>query len=113
MPYKCCVGYCKSNYASADSTDHVKMFSFPKDPIKLQLWLEALPNRIEKPTPYMRICCLHWPTGVATEKPFRSRTEVSNLFTLQQLNSLSDCFTCNGSNCFFFFNSLFSLKGQQ
>ena len=53
MPYKCCVGYCKSNYASVDSTDHVKMFSFTKDPIKLQLWLEALPNRIEKPTPYM------------------------------------------------------------
>ena len=64
MPSTCCVGGCKSNYASEikRTGETVTVFVFPRDENQRELWFNSLPNVVED-TPAKRICVKHWPPG--------------------------------------------------
>lgn len=44
MPNKCSVGFCKTNYAGHPTHP---VYKFPSDERECEIWMNALPNRIE------------------------------------------------------------------
>ena len=67
MPWKCCVGSCRSGYDAVKHSDENatleknSVFAFPKDMENQQKWLKALPNIVSIVTPYIGICRNHLP----------------------------------------------------
>ena len=59
MPDTCCVGGCKSNYATTirETGETVSVFSFPTE--KRKLWIDRLPNIIQY-SDSLRVCAKHW-----------------------------------------------------
>ena len=78
MPFKCCVGNCRSNYSVTVSVDGIKkrqsfrgdisLFSFPKYENERFRWIAALPNKINSDTTNLRIGSLHWPLNFPSHK---------------------------------------------
>ena len=68
MPDTCCVGGCKSNYATTireTAGETVSVFSFPTDPEQRKLWIDRLPNIIQH-SDSLRVCAKHWPKNYET-----------------------------------------------
>ena len=82
MPYKCCVYGCTTNYLTDQSTEKCIMHSFPKDELKRNSWIQALPNKDFVYTESKRICSLHWTSDCEKEIPYRSNKQVSFIKTL-------------------------------
>ena len=67
MPNKCCIYNCKTNYDSQKNKPKISCYSFPKDPIRRQEWIDNIPRHewnsgtVGK---HMVICSLHWPADV-------------------------------------------------
>ena len=61
---KCCVGGCKSNYAT--ESEYVSAHGFPSNEGERQRWLDALPNVVKKVTRDTVVCVKHWPPGYKT-----------------------------------------------
>jgi hypothetical protein len=61
MVYKCCVPNCRGNYTS--DGPKVRCFSFPKDEENRRKWVNAIHRKNFSPTPYTKVCELHFTEG--------------------------------------------------
>ena len=64
MPYKCSAGICRSNYKG--EKEKVKIYPFPSDPESIQMWVNALPNKLTEVTVNMAVCIKYWPENHET-----------------------------------------------
>lgn len=61
MPESCLVPGCKSNYRSSLKTEgYVQCFQLPKDSLRRELWLRAIPRSNWTPTYHCNICIKHF-----------------------------------------------------
>ena len=57
-----------------ESTNKLTVYGFPSDPVKRQLWINALPNKFPNGViKNMGVCQFHWPHDAPKEKPRQSR----------------------------------------
>lgn len=71
MVKKCSVRGCRTGYDSEEPSSPISIYSFPKGLEEKKEWLRVLTNIIEKATPNMGVCALHWPKDAAWVKSGR------------------------------------------
>ena len=84
MPWKCCVGDCRSNYDTAKETTEVH--SFPCNATECERRAKALP---ETPTKDKVVCVQHCPVNRKINK--KERSSVTSRFTFYFLKSEIFC----------------------
>lgn len=78
MPSTCCVTGCTSNYSNKVSAN-ITVFQFPKDEVRKQKWLTAIPRADFNPSNRSVVCILHFDDRFIVREDTVTRADGSTL----------------------------------